>query len=239
MKTVFVDVDTQYDFLFPAGALSVPGAQRILPAVSRLNHWAARNGAVVVSTMDAHTENDREFQVWPGHCVAGTLGQRKHESTLLERRVTIPSHRTSFDLAGAQQSHHREAVAQLLRQRQSERGAGRARRGPLRCLWRGHRILRGARGARFVEDGQAGGHRVRCHRNAEARRRRCGITRFHRGGRDDRASGGHRRVESALDVPEGDLTNPAPLVFHPSKLVTLYLRGNWTGSHSLPVPTRS
>jgi nicotinamidase/pyrazinamidase len=81
----------------------VPGATRILPAVAQLNHWAAANGIVVVSTVDAHTENDPEFQIWPAHCVAGTLGQRKHESTLLERRVTIPSHRTSFELAGAQQ----------------------------------------------------------------------------------------------------------------------------------------
>jgi nicotinamidase/pyrazinamidase len=103
MRTVFFDIDTQCDFLLPAGALSVPGAARILPAVAQLNRWAAGNGCVVVSTMDAHAENDREFQVWPGHCVAGTLGQRKHESTLLERRVTIPSHGTSFDLAGAQQ----------------------------------------------------------------------------------------------------------------------------------------
>ena len=103
MKTVFFDVDTQCDFLFPAGALSVPGAEGILPAVAQLNKWAARNGVVVVSTMDAHAESDAEFQVWPGHCVAGTLGQRKPESTLLERRVTIPSQRAPFELAGAQQ----------------------------------------------------------------------------------------------------------------------------------------
>ena len=103
MKTVFFDIDTQCDFLLPAGALSVPGAARILPAVAQLNRWAANNGCVVVSTMDAHAESDPEFQVWPGHCVAGTLGQRKHESTLLDRRVTIPSYRSSFDLAGAQQ----------------------------------------------------------------------------------------------------------------------------------------
>jgi len=103
MKTVFFDVDSQYDFLFPAGALSVPGAARILPAVAQMNRWAARNGVVVVSTMDAHAEDDREFQVWPGHCVAGTWGQRKHESTLLDRRVTVPSHRTSFEIAGAEQ----------------------------------------------------------------------------------------------------------------------------------------
>lgn len=103
MKIVFFDVDTQYDFVLPAGALSVPGAARILPAVARLNHWAASNGVVVVSTMDAHAESDPEFKVWPGHCVAGTLGQHKHESTLLERRVTVPSHQTPFEIASAQQ----------------------------------------------------------------------------------------------------------------------------------------
>lgn len=103
MKTVFFDVDTQYDFLFQAGALSVGGAERILPEVAQLNRWAAGQGVIVVSTTDAHTENDREFQVWPGHCVAGTLGQRKPDSTLLDRRVTVPSYRTSFELAGAQQ----------------------------------------------------------------------------------------------------------------------------------------
>jgi len=103
MKTVFFDIDTQYDFLLPSGALSVPGAARILPAVAELNRWAARHGCVVVSTMDAHAGSDPEFKVWPGHCVAGTLGQRKHDSTLLDRKVTIPSYRTCFELAGAQQ----------------------------------------------------------------------------------------------------------------------------------------
>ena len=35
MKTVFFDVDTQCDFLLPAGALYVPGAERFLK-ISRL-----------------------------------------------------------------------------------------------------------------------------------------------------------------------------------------------------------
>ena len=42
MKTVFFDVDTQLDFLYPAGALYVPGAERIVPAIARLNRFAAR-----------------------------------------------------------------------------------------------------------------------------------------------------------------------------------------------------
>jgi nicotinamidase/pyrazinamidase len=103
MSTVFFDVDTQYDFLLPAGALPVPGAERLIAAVAALNHWAARQWIAVVSTMDAHSENDPEFRVWHGHCIAGTLGQRKPEATLLERRVSVPSRATTFDLAGAQQ----------------------------------------------------------------------------------------------------------------------------------------
>ena len=58
MKTVFVDVDTQIDFLFPAGALYVPGAERLLPAIARLNHFAAAQGIPLISTTDAHREDD-------------------------------------------------------------------------------------------------------------------------------------------------------------------------------------
>jgi len=83
LKTVFFDVDTQNDFMLPAGALYVPGAERIIGAVARLNRWAAEHGIPVVSTTDAHAENDPEFSQWPAHCVAGTAGQRKPLGTLL------------------------------------------------------------------------------------------------------------------------------------------------------------
>jgi nicotinamidase/pyrazinamidase len=83
MKTVFVDVDTQIDFLFPAGALYVPGAERLLPAISRLNHYAVAEGIPLISTADAHSEDDPEFRQWPPHCVAGTTGQRKPDETLV------------------------------------------------------------------------------------------------------------------------------------------------------------
>lgn len=78
MKTVFFDIDTQIDFMFPAGALYVPGAERILPVISQLNRCAE----IVVSTMCAHQENDPEFQQWPPHCIVGTTGQLKPQSTL-------------------------------------------------------------------------------------------------------------------------------------------------------------
>jgi len=98
MKTVFLDIDSQLDFLYPAGALYVPGAERIVPAIARLNHFAAHHGHPVISTTDAHTEDDPEFKIWPHHCVAGAWGQRKAESTLLKQRVVVPNR--ECDLAG-------------------------------------------------------------------------------------------------------------------------------------------
>lgn len=90
MKTVFFDVDTQVDFLYPAGALYVAGAEALLPSLVRLRDWAAVRGIPIISSVDAHAEDDEEFQRWPPHCVVGTAGQRKPPETLLEPCVVIP-----------------------------------------------------------------------------------------------------------------------------------------------------
>jgi nicotinamidase/pyrazinamidase len=89
MIAVFVDVDTQIDFMFPAGALYVPGAERLLPAISKLNDYAVAHAIPLISTADAHTENDPEFRTWPPHCVAGTTGQLKPAETLVGEGQTI------------------------------------------------------------------------------------------------------------------------------------------------------
>ena len=103
MKTVFVDVDTQLDFLYPAGALYVPGAERIVSAIEQLNRYAAAHGITVLSTMDAHSEDDPEFRSWPPHCIAGTQGQHKACATLLDKRVVVPNREGAFSLEGARQ----------------------------------------------------------------------------------------------------------------------------------------
>ncbi len=103
MKTVFFDIDTQIDFLYPAGALYVPGAETIIDRVAALNRWAASQGIPVISTTDAHSEDDPEFRAWPPHCVAGTAGQHKPSATLIEKRVPIPNTLTRPEIGGAQQ----------------------------------------------------------------------------------------------------------------------------------------
>jgi nicotinamidase/pyrazinamidase len=91
MKTVFFDVDTQLDFLFPAGALAVPGAENIVPALDLLTRFASSHQIPLLSTADAHSEDDPEFKLWKPHCVAGTAGQQKVAVTLLNQRIVLGS----------------------------------------------------------------------------------------------------------------------------------------------------
>lgn len=96
MNTLFFDVDTQNDFMLPAGALYAPGAEMILPAIIRLNRHAGSQGIPLISTTDSHAENDGEFKNWPAHCVAGTLGQQKAAGTLLDGCAALPSARAEI-----------------------------------------------------------------------------------------------------------------------------------------------
>ena len=88
----FFDIDTQNDFVVPGGALYAPGAERVIPEVAALNHYAGEHGITLISTMCAHPADAREFQVWAPHCIIGTAGQRKPAATLLadpEKQIIV------------------------------------------------------------------------------------------------------------------------------------------------------
>jgi nicotinamidase/pyrazinamidase len=89
MMTIFFDVDNQLDFLYPAGSLYVPGAEDLLPALGRLTQYAKDHQIQILSTADAHEENDPEFEDWPPHCIIGTVGQQKSAVTLAVPRPSI------------------------------------------------------------------------------------------------------------------------------------------------------
>jgi nicotinamidase/pyrazinamidase len=97
VTTVFFDVDTQIDFLFPAGALYFPGAEKILKTLGALTRFAAANRLPIISTADAHSEDDLEFQTWKPHCVVGTAGQQKAGSTLLNQPLVLGTDINSLD----------------------------------------------------------------------------------------------------------------------------------------------
>jgi len=87
--TVFWDVDTQADFMYPEGKLYVPGAEEIVPNLERLTQWAQQHRILLVSSACAHREGDAEFAVYGPHCLAGTPGQQKIPQTLAPRRLVI------------------------------------------------------------------------------------------------------------------------------------------------------
>jgi nicotinamidase/pyrazinamidase len=103
-KLLFWDVDTQVDFMHPDGKLYVPGAEKVIPEIQRLNRWAEENSVTVVSSMCAHQSNDPEFADYPPHCIVGTGGQSKVEGTALANQFVIPNRK--IDLPADVPSYH-------------------------------------------------------------------------------------------------------------------------------------
>jgi nicotinamidase/pyrazinamidase len=99
----FLDIDTQIDFLFPAGALYAAGAERVIEPVARLNRFAVEKSIPLISSMCAHAEDAEEFQSWPPHCIVDTFGQRKPAVTLMEKRVVVPNTPAELNIEGAEQ----------------------------------------------------------------------------------------------------------------------------------------
>ncbi len=82
MSLVFLDIDTQVDFIMPDGALYVQGAEQLLPLYEKISHFALDRGISVLASADAHDADDPEFAQFPPHCVKGTKGQLKVPQTL-------------------------------------------------------------------------------------------------------------------------------------------------------------
>jgi nicotinamidase/pyrazinamidase len=89
--TVFWDVDTQVDFMEPAGKLYVPGADELVPVLDRLVAAARAAGVVHVASADDHELTDPEISdepdfrdTYPPHCLRGTRGAEKIAATKQE-----------------------------------------------------------------------------------------------------------------------------------------------------------
>lgn len=74
--TALIVVDMQNDFVDDAGALHVPDAAETVPRIRELADRALDAGARLIYTQDWHSEDDREFDVWPRHAVMETWGAR-------------------------------------------------------------------------------------------------------------------------------------------------------------------
>jgi nicotinamidase/pyrazinamidase len=90
------DVDTQLDFMLPAGKLYVAAAEQTVPAMARLVRGAREAGLVHVASADDHELTDEEISdepdfrtTYPPHCLRGTRGARKIPETEQDDPVPI------------------------------------------------------------------------------------------------------------------------------------------------------
>ncbi len=81
MQVIFLDIDTQIDFMLPDGNLYVPGAETLLPLYKQISDFALTEGITVLASADAHSPGDPEFSQFPAHCVKGQKGQQKVTET--------------------------------------------------------------------------------------------------------------------------------------------------------------
>ena len=88
-KTVFVDIDTQFDFMNPRGNLYVPDAEDIIDNIKKLFDYAKEHKIKILSSTDAHMVDDPEFNLFPAHCVKGTPGNQKIEASVCNDNITI------------------------------------------------------------------------------------------------------------------------------------------------------
>ncbi len=88
-KIVFVDIDTQFDFMNSRGSLYVPDAEKIIDNLGRLFNYAKEHEIKILSSIDAHEIDDPEFQTFPSHCVKGTPGNRKIDATTCKDNAVI------------------------------------------------------------------------------------------------------------------------------------------------------
>jgi nicotinamidase/pyrazinamidase len=82
--TILWDVDTQVDFMEPAGKLYVPGAKDVATAMEQLVDAARAARVTHVASADDHELTDPEISdspdfrdTYPPHCLRGTRGAEK------------------------------------------------------------------------------------------------------------------------------------------------------------------
>lgn len=78
---VFVDIDTQADFLESDGSLFIPGSGAIRSNLAALTRAARDWGIPVIATACAHTLDEDDPEPFPPHCLVGTPGQGRIPET--------------------------------------------------------------------------------------------------------------------------------------------------------------
>lgn len=80
---LFLDIDTQKDFMNATGKLYVPGAEEIKPNLKKIVDCVKTSNYYMLSSLDTHNENDPEFELYNPHCIRGSEGCEKVDETFI------------------------------------------------------------------------------------------------------------------------------------------------------------
>lgn len=99
---VWMDVDTQEDFMLPHGAFgrlkAISNVERIVSKLKMVRDYVAEHHITTILATDAHVPNDPEFSTYgfPAHCVHGTTGFLRIPETEVEPTLIVENKPGSF-----------------------------------------------------------------------------------------------------------------------------------------------
>lgn len=104
LPVVFLDVDTQKDFILPDGRLSIKGADTIAPNLAKLSKYSAENLVFWLATMDSHILEDMEISsapdfktTFPPHCLINSAGEERIPETFRKNPLILDMQLQSLD----------------------------------------------------------------------------------------------------------------------------------------------
>ncbi len=104
IPVVFLDVDTQKDFIIPDGRLSIKGADSIASNLAKLSTYSSEKRVAWFSTMDSHVLDDKEISAepdfkttFPPHCMNATTGEERVEATSHPNPLVVDMQTGSLD----------------------------------------------------------------------------------------------------------------------------------------------
>ncbi len=74
MSRAVLVVDMLNDFTLDGAPLKVEENKKIIPNIKQLLEKERAQGSAIVYVCDSHAPDDKEFEIWPKHCVEGTKG---------------------------------------------------------------------------------------------------------------------------------------------------------------------
>lgn len=92
--SALIIVDMQNDFVKDGGNLMIEDAGKTIPNIKDLLVRARKSNIPVFYTQDTHIEGDKEFEIWPEHCLQGSWGwQIIDELKPQNNELVIPKNR--------------------------------------------------------------------------------------------------------------------------------------------------